>query len=145
MADSTFFRGLALWLTAFAVVGVVAGGAVAFGLLGIGRAPPAMDDLHLANGDDETHAVRVDVVPLDAETASAGEPGPTAFEKTVRLDAGERVSFENATAVGERYRLVVAVDDGSPESFEIEGPDDRCTTEVRIETNATVDVGQICA
>ncbi|MFC4548993.1 MULTISPECIES: hypothetical protein [Halorussus] len=138
MADSTFFRGLTLWLTAFAVVGAVAGGVVAFGFLGIGHAPPAMDDLHLTNGDDANHTVRIEVSP-------ANETGRTVFSKTVRLDAGARVSFENATAVGERYRLGVAVDDRNPESFEIEGPDDRCTTEIRIEANATVEVGQICA
>ncbi|WP_137283561.1 hypothetical protein [Halorussus salinisoli] len=136
MTDSTFRKGLAVWLSVFAILAVV-GAVVAFGFLGLGRAPPPMDDLHVSNHDDANHTVRVEVV--------AANDSATTFEGTVTLSPGERVSFDGTTAYDREYRLLVAVDGRESESFDIEGPDDLCTTEVRVESSATIEVGTGCA
>lgn len=137
MADSTFFKGLVLWLGVFAVLAVVAGGTFAFAFLGIGQAPPAMDDLHVSNYDGASHSVRVEV--------AAANDSAIGFDRTVRLASGDRVGFDGTTEYGRQYRLLVAVDDGVRQTFDIEGPDDSCTVEVRVEESATVEVGQSCA
>ena len=136
MTDRTFWKGLALWLSFFAVLALVVGAVFAFGFLSVGRAPAAMDDLHVSNDDDANHTVRIEIVAANDSTV---------FERTVRLAPDERVSFENATARGRQYRLVVAVDDRESRSFAIEGPDDLCMTEVRVESNAAVDIVTGCA
>ena len=132
MVDSTFFKGLAV-LFAFFLVG---GGVAGFAFLSANRAPPPMDDLHLSNDDGVNRLVRVEVVPTNGSDA--------VFAERVELGPDERVSFDGTTESGESYRLVVAVGDREPASFEIEGPDGLCTIDVRVE-NATAEAGMMCA
>lgn len=136
MTDRTFWKGLAVWLSTFAVLSLVVGGVVAVGFLELGREPPAMDDLHVSNRDDANRTVRVAVVTSN---------GSTTFERTVRIAPDERVSFDGTTERGREYRLRVAVDDRDTATFRVEGPDDRCTVEVEIGANATARVGYPCA
>lgn len=149
MTDSTFWKGLALWLAGFAALVLFGGAVLAVAFLGIGQAPPPMDDLHVSNDDSETHTVRIEVIPANGSisgSASASDRSPDAFGETIAsLEPDESVAFEEATEEGEEYRLVVAVDDRDPESFAVVGSDDYCTTEVWVEANATVEVGASCA
>ncbi|MFC4449432.1 hypothetical protein [Halorussus aquaticus] len=133
MADSVFWKGLALLFLVFAVL---VGTVVAFGFLGFGQSPPPMDDLRVSNDDDTNHTVDLRIVAAN---------GSVSFERSVRLGSAERVSFDGTTKRGSEYRLRVAVDDREPESFEISGQDDLCTTAVRVEANATVEVVTSCA
>ncbi|WP_115862787.1 hypothetical protein [Halorussus litoreus] len=137
MTDSAFLRGLLLWFGGFAVLAALVGGVVAFGFLGVGQSPPSMDSLHLHNADGANHSVRLELVAANESTAAL----------SARLDLGpdERRSFDAATERGRAYRLVVTVDDSDRRSFDVEGPDDLCTIEVRIDANATVETGTSCA
>ena len=136
MADSTFFKGLALWFAGFVAFALVAGGAVGFAFLSADRSPPPMDDLHVHNGDDVNHSVLVKVFPENGSDA--------AFSERVEMRPGEQVTLDGTTEHGESYRLVVAVDDREPSAFDVEGPDDLCAIDVRVE-NVTVETGMICA
>lgn len=134
-----FWKGLALWLGGFAVLALVGGGVLGLAFLGAEQSPAASDDLRISNHDEENHTVRIEAVPTNA---SDGLP---VLEEAVTLEANESVRLDGATEAGEAYRLVVAIDDRDPESFEIRGPDDHCTTEVWVESNATADVVTACA
>jgi len=137
MADSMFLKGLGGWLAGFLALALVVGGAVGLAALTDDRSPPPMDDLRVSNHDDERHRVHVRVAPANGSE--------TIFSETVGTDPAERVSWQNATAPGREYRLTVTVDDRAAESFAVEGPDDLCTTEVRIEENGTVETATSCA
>ncbi|WP_135851790.1 hypothetical protein [Halorussus salinus] len=144
MTDSTFWKGLALWFAGFAALALLGGAVLGVVFLGIGQAPPPpMDDLRVSNGDDQNHTVRIEIVPVNV--SATGESPDTFTESIASLEPGESVAFEEATAAGEEYRLVVAVDDRDPESFAVTGTDDYCTTEIRVEANATVEVVTSCA
>ena len=139
MADSNVFEGLTAWLAAVALVAGSLLGVVTFGPLDVGETPPKLDDLGVSNEGDVGHTVRVEVIPAN------GSGETTVFETTVRLEPDERRRFDAATDPDEEYLLVVAVDDRESESFEIAGADDRCTTTVQVESDATVEVWKGCA
>ncbi|WP_132057510.1 hypothetical protein [Halorussus amylolyticus] len=137
MADSTFFKGLAIWFAGLALFGLVVFGVAGVTFLSDDRSHSAMDDLHISNNDNETHRIHVEVTSANGSNVTVSE--------TVRVEPDERISWENATAYGHYYRLVVTVGDREPESFNVEGPDDLCTTEIWIESNGTVETGMLCA
>lgn len=139
MTDSVFWKGLVLWMAGFAVFALVGGGVFAAVFFGIGQSPEAMDDLYVSNRDDGNHTVRIEVTPANASDDSS------TFDRATTLEASESRSFDGATEVDEAYGLLVTVDDREPESFELTGPDDYCTTEVRVESSTTVEVGTSCA
>ena len=140
-------------MVGFALLALFGGAILGVAFLGIGQTPGATDDLRVSNHGDENHTVRIEAVPANesgSESAStSGESLDTnanTFAETIgSLEPNESVAFEEATAAGEEYRLVVTVDDRDPESFAVTGTDDYCTTEVWVEANATVEVGASCA
>lgn len=136
MADSTFFKGLAMWFAGFAVLALVVGGVAGLAFLSEDRTPPPMDDLHVHNEDDAIHSVRVELFPENGSDS--------VFSELADLDPNGTASFDDTTERGESYRLVVAVDDRESKSFDVEGPDGLCTIDVWIE-NATVETGMGCA
>ena len=136
MAGSTFFKGLAVWFAGFVALALVVGGVAGLAFLSEDRSPPPTDDLHVHNGDDASHSVRIEFFPENGSDA--------VFSELADLDPNETVSFENATEHGESYRLVISVDDRESKSFDAEGPDGLCTMDVWVE-NATVETGMSCA
>jgi len=144
MTCRTVLKALALGIPAFAVVAFLVG-VVGYGLLGIGQAPPPpMDDLRVSNDDDANHTVRIEVFPT-RDTSAEGLGDRTVFTATRTLESGATAAFDGATPAGEEYRLVVTVDDREPRTFEIDGPDDYCQTNVEIESGGAVEVGTGCA
>lgn len=139
MTDSVFWKGLTLWFAGFAIFALVGGGVFGAVFFGLGQSPDAMDDIHVWNHDDENHTVRIETIRANASDESV------VFDRVTTLNASESMRFDGATEVDEAYRLLVTVGDREPESFEITGPDDYCTTNVRVESNATVEVGTGCA
>lgn len=137
MVDRTSFNGLAVWFAGIVALALVVGGSVGVAVLSGDRSPPRMDDLHVSNHDDRIHRVHVEI--------SSADDSEVVFSETVRVDPDERLSWETATEYDREYRLVATVDDRAPESFDRTGPDDLCTTEVRIESNGTVETGTSCA
>ena len=137
MADSTFFRGLALWFVGFAVLALFGGGVLGVSHLVADHSSTPMDAVRVSNDDDANHTVRLDVSPIN-ESA-------TTFAKTVRLRPGETVSFDEPLESGRQYRLLVAVDGEEAQSFEVDGPDDHCTIGVYVESDANATVVSSCA
>ncbi|UPV99203.1 hypothetical protein M0R88_11775 [Halorussus gelatinilyticus] len=145
MTDSTFWKGLALWFAGFGLLALFGGAVVGVAFLGFGQTPEATDDLRVSNGDDERHSVRIKAIPSNASTPGDSTDSDAFAEEVASLGPNESVAWSNATAAGEEYRLVVTVDDREPKSFAVTGPDDLCTTGVRVEANATVEVVASCA
>jgi hypothetical protein len=143
MTARRIWKALALGIPAFAVLAFLVG-VVGYGLLGIGQAPPPMDDLRVSNDDDGNHTVRIEVFPA-SDTSAKGLGDRTVFTATRTLESGATAAFDGVTPAGEEYRLVVTVDDRDSRTFEIDGPDDYCQTNVEIEAGGAVEVGTGCA
>jgi hypothetical protein len=138
MAARRILKVLALGIPAFAVVAFLVG-VVGFGLLGIGQAPPSMDDLRVSNDDDESHTVRIEIFPVN----ESGDSPP--FTATRTLEPGAETAFDGVAEEGEPHRLVVTVDDREPQTFERDGPDDYCRIEIEIASGGEVEVRMGCA